>query len=148
MKQSISVCWRMRDTFTVLWEALENKLKGSLPDGPDLLKLYEDVELPLILALLDMECRGIRVNQTRAARILPHLEKVLEILKEKIPAKAKSIFVNGNAEANEEDLESAGDKYVNKIQAHWHPCKFPQICLRVSGRVRPFKLLPVFHCYR
>ena len=105
-----------------LWDALENKLKGSPPDGPDLLKLYEDVERPLILALLDMECRGIRVNQARAARILPHLEKVLEILKEKIPAKAKSIFANGNAEANEEELESPVIEYapflVNKEMEH------------------------------
>jgi DNA polymerase I len=66
-----------------LWDAMV-RLLSQTPDGEDLLRLYHEVELPLIPALLDMECRGIRVNQPRAAKMLGMIERVLDYLRDKI----------------------------------------------------------------
>ena len=66
-----------------LWESMV-RLVTKTTDGEDLLRLYHEVELPLIPALLDMECRGIRVNQERATNMVTIVERVLDYLRDKI----------------------------------------------------------------
>ncbi len=66
-----------------LWDAMV-RLLSQTPDGEDLLRLYHEVELPLIPALLDMECRGIRVDQPRADKMVGIVECVLDKLLDKI----------------------------------------------------------------
>ena len=66
-----------------LWDAMV-RLLTQTPDGEDLLRLYHEVELPLIPALLDMECRGIRVNQPRATKMVGIVERVLDYLRDRI----------------------------------------------------------------
>ena len=66
-----------------LWDAMV-RLLTKTPDGEDLLRLYHEVELPLIPALLDMECRGIRVNQARATKMVGIVEGVLDYLRDRI----------------------------------------------------------------
>jgi DNA polymerase I-like protein with 3'-5' exonuclease and polymerase domains len=72
-----------------LWDAMV-RLLAATPDGEDLLRLYHEVELPLIPALLDMECRGIRVNQPRATKMVEIIERVLDHLRGRI---SKSLAV-------------------------------------------------------
>jgi DNA polymerase I-like protein with 3'-5' exonuclease and polymerase domains len=72
-----------------LWDAMV-RLLTKKPDGEDLLRLYHEIELPLIPALLDMECRGIRVNQPRADKMLGIVERVLDYLRDRI---SKSLAV-------------------------------------------------------
>jgi DNA polymerase I len=64
-------------------------------DGEDLLRLYHEVELPLIPALLDMECRGIRVNQARSTKMLGIIDQVLDYLRDRI-----SKFMGGSPHFN------------------------------------------------
>jgi len=68
-----------------LWDAMV-RLLAAIPDGKDLLRLYHEVELPLITALLDMECQGIRVNRPRATQMVGIVDRVLDYLREKISA--------------------------------------------------------------
>lgn len=66
-----------------VWDAMVHLLTQT-KNGEDLLRLYNDMELPLIPALLDMEYRGIRVNQERATKVLGTVEGVLSYLLGKI----------------------------------------------------------------
>jgi DNA polymerase I-like protein with 3'-5' exonuclease and polymerase domains len=66
-----------------LWDAIV-RLLTKTTDGEDLLRLYHEIELPLIPALLDMECRGIRVDQTRATKMVRIAERVLDYLRDRI----------------------------------------------------------------
>ncbi len=67
-----------------VWLEMTRRLQADQPDGIDLLKLYREVELPLIPALLDLEVRGIRVEKGRAARVLRSTESVLALLLNRI----------------------------------------------------------------
>ena len=77
-----------------LWDAMV-PLLSQTPDGEDLLRLYHEVELPLVPALLDMECRGIRVNQARATKMLGIVDGVLDYLRDRI-----SKFMGGSPHFN------------------------------------------------
>ena len=77
-----------------LWDTMV-RLLAQTPDGEDLLRLYYEVELPLIPALLDMECRGIRVNQPRATKMVGIVERVLDYLRDRI-----SKFMGGSPHFN------------------------------------------------
>lgn len=78
--------WRLWEDARYIWRLWDSmvKLLAQPSDGEDLLRLYHEVELPLILALLDMECRGIRVNQPRATQMVGIIERVLDYLDDKI----------------------------------------------------------------
>lgn len=60
------------------------RLLSQTSDGEDLLRLYHEIELPLIPALLDMECRGIRVHQPRATKMVEIVERVMDYLRDRI----------------------------------------------------------------
>jgi|GEM_PF-861695 len=66
-----------------LWDSMV-RLLSKTSDGEDLLRLYHEIELPLIPALLDMECRGIRVDQERAIKMVKIVDGVLDYLRDRI----------------------------------------------------------------
>ena len=69
--------------YDILKEALEKA---------DMLKLFEEVEMPLIYALYDMESRGIRVNRRELARYGEKLAERIEQLEKDIYCSAGEEF--------------------------------------------------------
>jgi DNA polymerase I len=76
-----------------LWDAMV-RLLTKTTDGEDLLRLYHEIELPLIPALLDMECRGIRVNQEHATEMVGVIDRVLDYLRDRISKSVGSSHFN------------------------------------------------------
>ncbi len=71
----------------VTWRLYE-ALKPKLEQYPDLQKLYEDVELPLIDVLAEMEWNGVKVDPKVLAEQSAVLLERIEALREKIAAEA------------------------------------------------------------
>ncbi|NLL72883.1 MAG: DNA polymerase I [Clostridiales bacterium] len=63
--------------------ASASKLRKQLEDA-GMLKLFEDIEMPLIYTLWDMECRGIRVNEEALKEYGDHLEIGIKSLEKQI----------------------------------------------------------------
>ena len=101
------------------------KLSGGLPEAADvtgrlaatlrgeveeagLLKLYQEIDLPLVPVLTRMEQTGVKVDRKNLAEMSSRLE--LEIA-----AKAKEIYVSAGHEFNISSPKQLGDVLFNKL---------------------------------
>jgi DNA polymerase-1 len=101
------------------------KLNGSLPEAADvtgrlttamrgeveeegLLKLYQDIDLPLVPVLTRMEQAGVKID-------LKVLGKMSARLEQEIDAKAKEIYECCGAEFNVNSPKQLGDVLFNKL---------------------------------
>ena len=101
------------------------KLSGTLPEAADitgrlaaalsrevqdasLLKLYEEIDLPLVPVLARMEHAGVKIDQAALAEMSSRLE--LEI-----DAKAREIYQRAGSEFNISSPKQLGDVLFNKL---------------------------------
>ena len=101
------------------------KLSGTLPEAADitgrlatalrreveeagLLKLYEEVDLPLVPVLARMEHAGVKVDRSALAEMSSRLER-------EIDAKAKEIYHHTACEFNISSPKQLGDVLFNKL---------------------------------
>ena len=101
------------------------KLSGTLPEAADvtgrlatalrreveeaeLVKLYEDIDLPLVAVLARMEHAGVKIDRSALAEMSSRLE--LEI-----DAKAKEIYQHAACEFNISSPKQLGDVLFNKL---------------------------------
>ena len=101
------------------------KLSGSLPEAADitgrlttalrrevesagLLKLYDEIDLPLVAVLARMETAGVRIDRTALSEMSSRLER-------EIDAKAKEIYGCCGQEFNISSPKQLGDVLFNKL---------------------------------
>ena len=101
------------------------KLSGTLPEAADitgrlatalrleveetgLLKLYEEVDLPLVPVLARMEHAGVKIDRAALAEMSSRLER-------EIDAKAKEIYQCSGCEFNISSPKQLGDVLFNKL---------------------------------
>ncbi len=101
------------------------KLRGTLPEAADitgrlatalraeveqvgLLKLYDDIDLPLVPVLTSMEQAGVKIDQLALAQMSSRLEK-------EIDAKARVIYDCCGVEFNISSPKQLGDVLFNKL---------------------------------
>jgi len=101
------------------------KLSGTLPEAADitgrlatalrreveeteLLKLYEEIDLPLVSVLARMEHAGVKIDRTALAEMSSRLER-------EIDAKAKEIYQCAGCEFNISSPKQLGDVLFNKL---------------------------------
>jgi len=101
------------------------KLGGTLPEAADitgrlattlrrevedagLLKLYEDIDLPLVPVLARMEHAGVKIDRAALAEMSTRLER-------EIDAKAKEIYEHAGCEFNISSPKQLGDVLFNKL---------------------------------
>jgi DNA polymerase-1 len=101
------------------------KLSGALPEAADitgrlatalrreveeagLLKLYEDIDLPLVPVLARMEHAGVKIDRAALAEMSSRLER-------EIDAKAKEIYQSAECEFNISSPKQLGDVLFNKL---------------------------------
>ena len=101
------------------------KLSGTLPEAADitgrlatalrrevqeagLLKLYEEIDLPLVLVLARMEHAGVKIDRAALAEMSSRLER-------EIDAKAKEIYQHAGIEFNISSPKQLGDVLFNKL---------------------------------
>ncbi|HLB89805.1 MAG TPA: DNA polymerase I, partial [Terriglobales bacterium] len=101
------------------------KLSGTLPEAADitgrlatalrqevkqtgLLKLYEEVDLPLVPVLARMEEAGVKIDRKALAEMSSRLEREVE-------AKAKEIYEHAGLEFNINSPKQLGDVLFNKL---------------------------------
>jgi DNA polymerase I len=101
------------------------KLGGSLPEAADitgrlatalreevesagLLKLYDEIDLPLVLVLTRMENSGVRIDRIALSEMSSRLEREIE-------AKAKEIYECCGQEFNISSPKQLGDVLFNKL---------------------------------
>ena len=101
------------------------KLSGSLPEAADvtgrlatrlraeveqagLLKLYQEIDLPLVPVLTRMEQAGVKIDRKNLAEMSSRLER-------EIAAKAKEIYESAGHEFNISSPKQLGDVLFNKL---------------------------------
>ena len=101
------------------------KLSGTLPEAADitgrlatalrreveeagLLKLYEEIDLPLVPVLARMEHAGVKIDRAALAEMSSRLER-------EIDAKAKEIYQHAACEFNISSPKQLGDVLFNKL---------------------------------
>ena len=101
------------------------KLSGTLPEAADitgqlatalrrevedagLLKLYEEIDLPLVPVLARMEHAGVKIDRTALAEMSSRLER-------EIDAKTKEIYQHSGFEFNIGSPKQLGDVLFNKL---------------------------------
>jgi DNA polymerase-1 len=101
------------------------KLSGTLPEAADitgrlatalrrevegagLLKLYEEIDLPLVPVLARMEHAGVKIDRAALAEMSSRLEH-------EIDAKAKEIYQRSGSEFNISSPKQLGDVLFNKL---------------------------------
>jgi DNA polymerase-1 len=101
------------------------KLSGGLPEAADvtgrlaatlrgeveeagLLKLYQEIDLPLVPVLTRMEQAGVKIDRKNLAEMSSRLEQ-------EIAAKAKEIYVSAGHEFNISSPKQLGDVLFNKL---------------------------------
>ncbi|MGA9965006.1 MAG: DNA polymerase I [Terriglobales bacterium] len=101
------------------------KLSGTLPEAADitgrlatalrreveeagLLKLYEEIDLPLVPVLVRMEHAGVKIDRAALAEMSSRLER-------EIDAKAKEIYQHAGIEFNISSPKQLGDVLFNKL---------------------------------
>jgi DNA polymerase-1 len=101
------------------------KLSGSLPESADitgrlaaalrteveqagLLKLYQEMDLPLVAVLARMEVAGVKIDRNALAEMSSRLEREVE-------AKAKEIYELAGFEFNINSPKQLGDVLFNKL---------------------------------
>ena len=101
------------------------KLSGTLPEAADitgrlatalrreveeagLLKLYEEIDLPLVPVLARMEHAGVKIDRVALAEMSSRLER-------EIDAKAKEIYQHAGIEFNISSPKQLGDVLFNKL---------------------------------
>ena len=101
------------------------KLSGTVPEAADiagrlttalrreveeagLLKLYEEIDLPLVPVLARMEHAGVKVDRAALAEMSSRLEREIE-------AKAKEIYQRAGFEFNISSPKQLGDVLFNKL---------------------------------
>ena len=101
------------------------KLSGTLPEAADitgrlatalrreveeagLLKLYEEIDLPLVPVLARMEHAGVKIDRAVLAEMSSRLER-------EIDAKAKEIYQRAGCEFNISSPKQLGDVLFNKL---------------------------------
>ena len=101
------------------------KLSGTLPEAADitgrlattlrrdveeagLLKLYEEIDLPLVPVLARMEQAGVKIDRSALAEMSTRLEG-------EIDAKAKEIYARSGCEFNISSPKQLGDVLFNKL---------------------------------
>jgi len=101
------------------------KLSGTLPEAADitgrlattlrsevedagLLKLYEEIDLPLVPVLARMEHAGVKIDRVALAEMSSRLER-------EIDAKAKDIYQRSGSEFNISSPKQLGDVLFNKL---------------------------------
>jgi DNA polymerase-1 len=101
------------------------KLSGTLPEAADitgrlamslrrevedagLLKLYEEIDLPLVPVLARMEHAGVKIDRAVLAEMSSRLER-------EIDAKAKEIYQRSGSEFNISSPKQLGDVLFNKL---------------------------------
>jgi DNA polymerase-1 len=101
------------------------KLSGTLPEAADitgrlatalrreveeagLLKLYEEIDLPLVPVLARMEHAGVKIDRAALAEMSSRLER-------EIDAKAKEIYQHAGLEFNISSPKQLGDVLFNKL---------------------------------
>ena len=101
------------------------KLSGTLPEAADitgrlatalrreveeagLLKLYEEIDLPLVPVLARMEHAGVKIDRAALAEMSSRLER-------EIDAKAKEIYQRSGCEFNISSPKQLGDVLFNKL---------------------------------
>jgi DNA polymerase-1 len=101
------------------------KLSGGLPEAADvtgrlaatlrgeveeagLLKLYQEIDLPLVPVLTRMEQAGVKIDRKNLAEMSSRLER-------EIAAKAKEIYVSAGHEFNISSPKQLGDVLFNKL---------------------------------
>ena len=101
------------------------KLSGTLPEAADitgrlattlrreveeagLLKLYEEIDLPLVPVLARMEHAGVKIDRSALAEMSSRLEH-------EIDAKAKEIYQRAGSEFNISSPKQLGDILFNKL---------------------------------
>jgi DNA polymerase-1 len=101
------------------------KLSGTLPEAADitgrlatalrreveeagLLKLYEEIDLPLVPVLARMEHAGVKIDPAALAEMSSRLER-------EIDAKAKEIYQHAGIEFNISSPKQLGDVLFNKL---------------------------------
>jgi DNA polymerase I len=101
------------------------KLSGTLPEAADitgrlatalrrevedagLLKLYEEIDLPLVPVLTRMEHAGVKIDRVALAEMSARLEREIE-------AKAKEIYQHTGSEFNISSPKQLGDVLFNKM---------------------------------
>jgi DNA polymerase I len=102
------------------------KLSGTLPEAADitgrlstslrrevedagLLKLYEEIDLPLVPVLARMEHAGVKIDRAALAEMSSRLER-------EIDAKAKEIYQCAGCEFNISSPKQLGDVLFNKLK--------------------------------
>ena len=87
---------------------LSSALRAEVKEA-DLLKLYDEIDLPLVPVLIRMEQAGVKVDTTALSRMSDHLEK-------EIGAKAREIFeCCGGFEFNINSPKQLGDVLFNRL---------------------------------
>ncbi|HKS72336.1 MAG TPA: DNA polymerase I [Terriglobales bacterium] len=101
------------------------KLGGSLPESADitsrltialrrdveeagLLKVYEDIDLPLVPVLHRMESTGVRIDRKALAEMSARLEREIDV-------KAREIYQSAGCEFNISSPKQLGDVLFNKL---------------------------------
>jgi DNA polymerase-1 len=101
------------------------KLSGTLPEAADvtgrlatalrteveqagLLKLYQEIDLPLVPVLTRMESAGVKIDRKNLAEMSSRLER-------EITAKAKEIYESAGHEFNISSPKQLGDVLFNKL---------------------------------
>ncbi len=82
-------CWlpESNEVFTALFDFLDKKIREF-----ELVKVFEEIEMPLIKVLAGMEEKGILVNKTALINLKKELEKEVKKLEEKIYQLSGLIF--------------------------------------------------------
>jgi DNA polymerase I len=90
-------------------------LKSQLEEVPELLALFNQIELPLELVLAAMEWDGIRIDKAYLAELLVELEKDLAAIAVSAYAEAgKEFNLNSPKQLSEILLEKLGDRFTKK----------------------------------
>ena len=77
-------------------------------EGAGLLKLYEEIDLPLVPVLARMEHAGVKIDRAALAEMSSRLEH-------EIDAKAKEIYQRSGSEFNISSPKQLGDVLFNKL---------------------------------
>ena len=75
-----------------------------------LLKLYEEIDLPLVPVLARMEQAGVKIDRAALAEMSSRLER-------EIDAKAKEIYQRSGSEFNISSPKQLGDVLFNKLNS-------------------------------